>query len=287
MIEIVNLLVRGEGYVSRYETQRIPLVPGDYCLVESDIGIQLARVMCPPRIIKKRFISENEFPRKVIRKALDEDLAKIESIEKLEREAFEFCLERIEERGMTMKLIKVISAFDRSRAIFMFTAEGRVDFRDLVRDLAHRLKTRIEMRQIGVRDEARLMGGIGNCGLPLCCLTFLKDFHPVSIKMAKDQGLSLIPSKISGLCGRLMCCLQYEHAHYADQIKTMPKVNKRVTTPRGDGKVKQLNILKSLVMVELADGEIAEFKVDQIKMISAAGESEAVPQKNNSAASEE
>jgi cell fate regulator YaaT (PSP1 superfamily) len=157
----------------------------------------------------------------------------------------------------------------------MFTAENRVDFRELVRDLAHQFKTRIEMKQIGVRDEARLLGGIGNCGYPLCCLRFLRNFHPVSIKMAKDQGLSLIPSKISGICGRLMCCLQYEHESYVQQMKKMPKVGRRVKTPKGEGKVRQLHILRGLVGVEISDGDIQNFKVEDISPISSS------PHQNN------
>jgi cell fate regulator YaaT (PSP1 superfamily) len=266
MIEVTNVLVRGDGFVAQYETQRIPLDPGDYCLVESSIGVQMAKVITKPRIVKKRFISEDGTLRKILRKASVEDIEKIHTIEALEKEAFEYCLERVQSRDIPMKLIKVIFAFDRSKSMFMFTADGRVDFRELVRDLAHCFKTRIEMKQIGVRDEARLLGGIGNCGLPLCCLTFLRSFHPVSIKMAKDQGLSLIPTKISGLCGRLMCCLQYEHEHYACQMKKLPKMGKRVVTPQGEGKVRQLNILKAKVLVELPGGELKEFDASEVRM---------------------
>lgn len=266
-VEIVNLLLRGAGFSERYLTQNIPLRPGEFCLSESEIGLQIAKVVGFPQIVKKRFLDQNKKLPKVIRKASDEDLQKIGSLEEVEKEAHNFCLERVLARNLSMKLIKVTFAFDRSKALFMFTADGRVDFRELVRDLAHKFKTRIEMKQIGVRDEARLLGGIGNCGFPLCCLTFLKAFNPVSIKMAKDQGLSLIPSKISGLCGRLMCCLQYEHETYACLLKILPRIGKRVATPKGEGRVKQFNILKSLVYVELNDGETHEFTAADVKQI--------------------
>jgi cell fate regulator YaaT (PSP1 superfamily) len=265
MIEIVNVVVRGEGFTSRYSTEKIPLNPEDYCLVETDIGIQIAKVVSTPKIVKERCVPE-KLP-KIIRKASEEDFQILKNLEKRESEAFAHCLERITARDLKMKLVNVIFAFDQSKALFMFTADGRIDFRELVRDLAHQYKTRIEMKQIGVRDEARLLGGIGICGCPLCCLTFLRNFHPVSIKMAKDQGLSLIPIKISGLCGRLMCCLQYEHTHYAEQIKKMPKIGKRVMTPKGEGRIRQLNILKGRILVELLNEELEEFAAEDVVKI--------------------
>ncbi len=263
MIEIVGILVRGESFSLRFNSQRIPLKVGDACLVESGFGLQIGKVMNAPTMVKPRFI-EGKLPR-VIRKASAEDVENLDKIISIESEAKQFCIERMRSYNLEMKLAKVIFAFDKSKATFMFTAEGRIDFRGLVRDLAQQFKTRIEMKQIGIRDEARLIGGIGNCGCTLCCTTFLRDFHSVSIKKAKDQGLSLIPNKISGLCGRLMCCLEYEHEHYSEQAKLMPKIGKRVITPKGVGKVRQLGILKQLVFVELEDGECAEFKLEDIE----------------------
>ncbi|HPQ40968.1 MAG TPA: stage 0 sporulation family protein [bacterium] len=262
MIETVEILVRGNTFTELHDTQRIPLKAGDFCMVESPIGIQMGKVISDTRVMKARCV-EKKLP-KVIRKASDNDLEILKSIEDLEADATRFCQQRLQELGLAMKLVKVIFAFDRSKGLFMFTADGRVDFRELVRDLAQSYKTRIEMRQIGIRDEARLLGGIGNCGNPLCCVTFLRDFHPVSIKMAKDQGLSLIPSKISGICGRLMCCLQYEHHFYAEQVRAMPKIGKRVMTPKGEGRIRQLNILKGLVLVDLAEGEMEEFAASDV-----------------------
>ncbi len=263
MIEIVSIHVRGESFSSKFNTQRIPLKIGDFCLVESDFGLQIGKVRNSPTMVKPRFI-EGKLLR-VIRKASAEDMENLEKISILENDAKQYCIEKMRFYNLEMKLVKVIFAFDKSKGTFMFTAEGRVDFRGLVRDLAQQFKTRIEMKQIGIRDEARLIGGIGNCGCSLCCTTFLRDFHSVSIKKAKDQGLSLIPNKISGLCGRLMCCLEYEHEHYYEQAKLMPRLGKRVKTPRGTGKVKQLGILKQLVIVELEDGECVEYKLEDIE----------------------
>jgi cell fate regulator YaaT (PSP1 superfamily) len=263
MIEIVTILVRGESFSSKFNTQRIPLKPGDTCLVESSIGLQIGKVLTQSSVVKPRFI-DGHLPR-VIRKTSQEDIDNLERIIRLEKDATQICLEKITHYRLEMKLVKVIFSFDKSKGLFMFTSDGRVDFRDLVRDLAQYFKTRIEMKQIGIRDEARLIGGIGNCGCTLCCQTFLRDFHSVSIKMAKDQGLSLIPSKISGLCGRLMCCLQYEHEHYSLQARRMPKIGKRVMTPKGTGKVRQLGILKQVVQVELLNGEFEEFKLEDIE----------------------
>jgi len=262
MIEVVDTMVRGNTFSERYDTQRIPIKCGDYCLLESPIGIQMGKIVSDPRVMKARCV-DKKLP-KIIRRASDNDLDMLTRIEELERDAARFCQSRIAEIGLEMKLVKVLFAFDRSKGLFMFTADGRVDFRELVRDLAQNFKTRIEMRQIGIRDEARLLGGIGNCGNPLCCVTFLRDFHPVSIKMAKDQGLSLIPSKISGICGRLMCCLQYEHKYYAEQVKSMPKIGKRVMTPKGEGRIRQLNILKGLILVDLVEGEMEEFSAEDV-----------------------
>ncbi len=262
MIEITDVLIKGEIFSQRYNTQRIPLAVGEYCLAESSIGIQIGKIVSTPRVMKKRFLEET-LPN-VIRKTSEADWEHLSKLEELEKTGYTFCLERITARALSMKLVKVIFAFDRSKALFMFTADGRVDFRELVRDLAHHFKTRIEMKQIGIRDEARILGGIGICGCSLCCVCFLREFHPVSIKMAKDQGLSLIPTKISGVCGRLMCCLQYEHDHYSEEIKKMPRIGKRVMTPKGEGRVRQLNVLRNRALVEIEEGDLREFDVSEL-----------------------
>ena len=196
--------------------------------------------------------------RKVIRKANPWDMNQVDKNKKKIKEVMESCSRKIKDRKLTMKLIYAEFSFDRSKIVFYFTAEGRVDFRDLVKDLASAFKTRIELKQIGVRDEAKMLGGLGPCGRALCCATHLKDFEPVTIKMAKEQNLPLNPTKISGLCGRLMCCLGYEYSTYKDLMKGMPREGEIVKTPKGNAKVIGINALKRVAMVELEDGSQIE-----------------------------
>ncbi len=214
----------------------------------------------------------------IIRLANDQDLARAQDQEMREAAAREHCLDLIRNLRLPMNLSRVMYLSDANKSVFFFTAEGRVDFRELVKQLAGRLKHRIEMRQVGVRDEARSITGYGMCGETLCCSTFLDQFSPVTIRMAKDQGLALNPSKISGVCGRLMCCLQYEHANYKELIKEMPKMGSRVQTPDGHGKVIKQDILKKSLTVRLEDESILYYHLDEIKKASApAGSSEKSP----------
>ncbi len=200
-----------------------------------------------------------------------ERLAKPEEIEKLranadfEKDARAYCLERIQAHGLAMNLVDVEYFFDGSKVIFYFTAEGRVDFRELLKDLVRRLRTRVELRQIGIRNQAKMVGGLGGCGRPLCCSTFLKSFHAVSIKMAKEQNLSLNPSKISGACGRLMCCLQYEYETYRELKKDMPKIGKKIELPEGRGKVIRQNVLERTITVLMEDGREVEKRFGPIE----------------------
>lgn len=227
---------------------------GDWLVVETERGMALGQVASPPR-------EASQAPpglRKVLRRAEDRDILRFEQNCELEGYAHQFCAERIRETGLPMKLVDVEYLFDGSKAIFYFTSESRVDFRDLVRDLARQFHTRIEMRQIGVRDEAKLVGGVGCCGRELCCATFLTDFAPISVRMAKDQNVSLNPGKISGICGRLMCCLGYEHPMYKKLGQEMPKLGKVVQTPRGEGRVVRRNVLEGTFVVA---GEGREFEV--------------------------
>ena len=201
----------------------------------------------------------------ILRIATEQDLAMQKRNEQAEKEAFDIAIDRIAEHKLEMKLVDVEYAFDRSKIIFYFTANGRVDFRMLVKSLASIFKTRIELRQIGVRDEAKMLGGIGPCGRPICCRTFLSDFTPVSIKMAKEQNLSLNPTKISGLCDRLMCCLKYEQDHYEQTRKRMPRVVREIITPDGSGVINAINVLEETVRVRIAVGdsfELREYKID-------------------------
>src|SRR6185369_2072732 len=196
------------------------------------------------------------------RKATPEDMATLERNARKEMEAYDFCAKRIMERGMEMKLVSVEYLFDGSKAVFYFTADGRVDFRELVKDLAHAFHTRIEMRQIGVRDESKMVGGIGICGRELCCSSYLREFEPVSVKMAKEQNLALNPSKISGQCGRLLCCLSYEFETYCSLRKGLPKCGKRVQCGCVDGEVVKVNVLQGTVTVKQGDDTLVHLKGD-------------------------
>ncbi len=204
----------------------------------------------------------------IIREANEQDLARDKEQVMRENTAREHCLDLIQNLKLPMSLSRVMYLSEDNKSVFFFTAEGRVDFRELVKQLAGRLKHRIEMRQVGVRDEAKSITGYGTCGEALCCSTFLDQFSPVTIRMAKDQGLALNPSKISGVCGRLMCCLQYEHANYKELIKEMPKLGSRVQTPDGPGKVIKQDILKSMLTVRLEDESILYYHLDEIKTAS-------------------
>jgi len=221
-------------------------------LVETGKGVCLGRVAIEPREKEKKSLLKTL--KRVTRKATEQDLIQDQSNRALEREGFLFCLERIKARNLNMKLVRVEFFFDRSKAIFYFTSEKRVDFRELVKDLAGRFRTRIEMRQIGVRDEAKMTGGVGPCGREFCCARFLNSFDLVSVKMAKEQNLALNPTKISGACGRLMCCLAYEYHSYCELKKGLPKTGKRVTTSHGEGKVIRQNIMNRTLTVELESG---------------------------------
>lgn len=206
MPHVAGIRFKNAGKIYTFDTDGLELKKGDTVIVESDFGLTIGKV-----IKETHFIEQEERPlKKIIRLATEEDFKTLEQNKALEKEAYDFCLERIKARGMVMKLVTTEATLDRKRIIFYFTADGRVDFRELVKDLAARFKTRIEMRQIGVRDESKMVGGIGICGREFCCSTFLTNFDPVAIKMAKDQSLVLNVAKLSGVCGRLMCCLRYE-----------------------------------------------------------------------------
>jgi cell fate regulator YaaT (PSP1 superfamily) len=235
-----------------FNAAEIEIAVGDRVVVETERGLSIAQVMRAP---VEREAGAAEKLITIKRKATFEDLATLERNRQKEHEAFDFCLRRIVERSMQMKLVRVEYQFDGSKAVFYFTADGRVDFRDLVKDLAHTFHTRIEMRQIGVRDESKITGGIGICGRELCCCSFLRDFQPVSVKMAKEQNLALNPNKISGQCGRLLCCLDYEYETYCSLRKTFPKCGKRVRTATTNGVIDKLNILTGTITLRLDDGK--------------------------------
>ena len=242
------------GSVFCCRAEGLVLKIGDSVIVEVERGIDYGQVVTDPVLTEK----VDESVKKILRLSSGADLKQIDDNRKKAQEASVTCSQKIQDHKLDMKLVGAEYAFDRSKILFYFTSEGRVDFRELVKDLAKIFKARIELRQIGVRDEAKMLGGFGPCGRELCCCRFLKDFEPVTIKMAKDQNLSLNPPKISGLCGRLMCCLSYEHKHYKEMSRGLPREGERIDTPEGKGKVISVNILKRLATVILEDGKFLE-----------------------------
>lgn len=248
---ITQVRLREMGAVFCYRVSDAVLKIGDLVVVEVERGIDYGQVVVEPVAVEK----VEPAVKKLIRLATDLDRKQIEDNRKKAQEASQSCVKKIAEHKLDMKLVGAEYAFDRSKILFYFTADGRVDFRDLVKDLAKVFKARIELRQIGVRDEAKMCGGFGPCGRELCCCCFLKDFEPVTIKMAKDQNLSLNPPKISGLCGRLMCCLSYEHKCYKEMSKGLPREGEKVETQEGKGKVIAINILKRKATVALEEGK--------------------------------
>ena len=244
-----------------FDAGSLELSHGDHVVVETERGVGVGQVVKPP---VERAGGTTGSLALVKRKATADDMAAVERISQKEKEAFRFCSNRIIDRNMPMKLVRVEYQFDGSKAVFFFTADGRVDFRDLVKDLAHSFHTRIEMRQIGVRDEAKMTGGIGICGRELCCSSWLRDFQPVSVKMAKEQNLALNPNKISGQCGRLLCCLDYEYETYCCLRKNFPKCGKRVRTVNAVGIVDKVNILTGNISLRLDDNKIIAIKRDEI-----------------------
>ena len=264
---VIGVRFKRFGKVYYFDPKDTDVKKGDNVIVETVKGLEYGEVVIDPKTIRDDEILNPI--KSVIRKASDEDNHKIRENKHKECRALKICSKKIAEYNLSMNLVSVEYSFDGSKALFYFTAEGRVDFRDLVKELAGLLKTRIELRQIGVRDEARMVGGLGLCGRQLCCGSFLGDFDPVSIKMAKEQCLSLNPTKISGVCGRLMCCLKYEQSCYEEIRKRMPKINKEVTTPKGKGIVSEINVLgeKVKVRVHTDEGaiEIFEFPLSSIQ----------------------
>lgn len=266
MPTVVGIRFKKAGKIYYFDPALSSVTQGDHAIVETARGVEYGEVVVGPREVSD---SEVVSPLKpVLRKATDEDAQKVEENIVREKEAFNICLRKITNHDLPMRLIDVEFTFDVNKIIFYFTAEGRIDFRELVKDLASVFKTRIELRQIGVRDEAKMLGGLGICGRPFCCCSFLGEFQPVSIKMAKEQSLSLNPTKISGTCGRLMCCLKYEQDGYEYLLSITPKVGALVETPSGKGTVTDANLISGKLHVRLAgtDGD-AVFDREQVKLI--------------------
>ncbi|WP_294352791.1 stage 0 sporulation family protein [uncultured Clostridium sp.] len=269
MIEVIGVRFKKAGKVYYFDPADLKIQKGDYVVVETARGIEFGEC-----VIGIKEIDESDIiaPLKsVLRVADNKDILKHKENKSKEKSALEICTKKIESHGLDMKLIDVEYTFDNNKVIFYFTADGRVDFRELVKDLATIFKTRIELRQIGVRDEAKMVGGLGPCGRPMCCSTFLGDFTSVSIKMAKEQNLSLNPTKISGICGRLMCCLNYEQSTYESIRKHLPRTGSIVKTELGKGEVVSNSVVKESVKVKLRldDEEVLrDFKINNIKLIS-------------------
>ncbi|MBO9131282.1 stage 0 sporulation family protein [Bacillus sp. 165] len=263
MYDVVGVRFKKAGKIYYFDPNELDIPDNEFVIVETVRGIEYGKV-----VINKKKVDEHDVVlplKKVIRIADENDRKVVEENRQAAKEAYEVCSHKVDTHELDMKLVDVEYTFDRNKVIFYFTADGRIDFRELVKDLAAIFRTRIELRQIGVRDEAKMLGGIGPCGRMLCCSTFLGDFEPVSIKMAKDQNLSLNPAKISGLCGRLMCCLKYENDEYETAKEQLPDLDEKIKTPSGLGRVVGLNILERLIQVELIDnGRIIEYTLDEL-----------------------
>ena len=263
MYDVVGVRFKKAGKIYYFDPGELQVQKDDFVIVETVRGVEYGKA-----VIAKKTVEEHDVVlplKKVVRIADQKDRMIVEENKQAAQEAYETCNEKVNEHQLDMKLVDVEYTFDRNKIIFYFTADGRVDFRELVKDLAAIFRTRIELRQIGVRDEAKMLGGIGPCGRMLCCSTFLGDFDPVSIKMAKDQNLSLNPTKISGLCGRLMCCLKYENDEYESAKEQLPDIGEIIVTPHGEGKVVGLNILERVLQVELKEHDrVLEYTLDEI-----------------------
>lgn len=268
MIEVIGVKFKDVGKVYYFDPSGIRIAKGTKVIVETAQGIECGQVA-----MENRQVADDQIVsplKKIVRVATADDLRKIEINKKKQEEAFAICSEKVLHHKLDMKLVEVEYTFDGNKILFYYTADHRVDFRALVKDLASVFRTRIEMRQIGVRDESKMIGGLGMCGRPFCCSTFLGDFQPVSIKMAKEQGLSLNPVKISGCCGRLMCCLKYEQDAYEHLLKITPKYGALVMTPEGKGTVADVNLLTGTLKVQLLSTPEAAprfFSRDDVKLI--------------------
>lgn len=264
MYNVVGVRFKKAGKIYYFDPTNFSMEKNQYVIVETARGIEYGKV-----VVSVKQVEEHDVVlplKQVIRLADERDRLQVDENRVESQHAFELTTKKIVEHTLEMKLVDVEYTFDRNKIIFYFTAEGRVDFRDLVKDLAAVFRTRIELRQIGVRDEAKMLGGVGPCGRMLCCSTFLGDFEPVSIKMAKDQNLSLNPSKISGLCGRLMCCLKYENDDYEQAKELMPDMGSRISTPEGKGKVVGINLLERVMQVELVEEQrVLDYTLEEIQ----------------------
>ena len=278
MIKVVGVRFRTAGKIYFFDPGKFSIKKGEHVIVETARGIEFGTAVSDMKEVEEDKVIQPLKP--VIRIANQRDVEQEAANKEKEKEAYKICLEKIRKHGLEMKLIDAEYTFDNNKVLFYFTADGRIDFRELVKDLAAVFKTRIELRQIGVRDETKIVGGIGICGRPLCCHTHLSDFIPVSIKMAKEQNLSLNPTKISGVCGRLMCCLKHEEETYEELNRRLPGIGDYVTTDDGlKGEVQSVNVLRQLVKVVVENGdekEIREYEVGKLRFKKRHGKKEKV-----------
>ena len=270
-VKVVGVRFKVAGKVYYFDPGELTLEKGNHVVVETTRGIEYGEIVVGPKEV-----SDDEVVaplKQVLRKATEEDDQQLRANQEKEQKAYQVALEKIAYHELPMKLISVEQTFDGNKIIFYFTADGRIDFRELVKDLAAVFRTRIELRQIGVRDEAKMVGGLGCCGRELCCSSWLADFAPVSIRMAKEQNLSLNPTKISGICGRLMCCLKYENDVYEEAKAGYPEIGTHVLAPEGEGKIVAINIFRKTVGVELQESKaIREYPLNELKIRKARGE---------------
>ena len=265
MVRVAGVRFQNAGKLYYFDAGEIWPLPGDHVIVESERGLEVGEVITGVKESSDDSLAEQLWP--IVRVATEADMQRDQENQAISGHAFDVCRQKIAEHELAMKLISAQLMFDRSKVLFNFSADGRVDFRALVRDLSSTLHMRVELHQVGPRDEAKVIGGLGICGRPICCSDFLGDFQSVTIKMAKEQGLSLNPSKISGICGRLMCCLKYEEETYEQEHKRLPRVNRQVTTPDGVGTVVDVNIVRETVKVRVPRGEhfdIRDYRVDEL-----------------------
>ena len=266
MVEIVGVRFKRAGRVYYFDPAGVDLEVYDYVVVKTTRGLELGQVVIAPKQVLASEIEGTLKP--VVRKAEPEDIERAKEFDAREEEALVECGRLIEKLNLPMKLLSAEYNLDGGRLTFFFSAEGRVDFRELVRELTSRFKVKVELRQVGPRDETKLIGGFGRCGRPLCCMNFLSEFAPVSIRMAKDQSLPLNPMKISGICGRLLCCLVYENEQYRDMKEKLPKIGQRVSTPTGPASVVGTNPLKETVLVEVESGAVVELSLTEVTWVA-------------------
>ena len=260
MIKVAGIKFKTAGKIYDFKSDAFVLKEGDPVIVETEQGLGFGKIAIPP-------VEVENIGRKlkhIVRIATEEDFLRKEEIKKFEKRAFEFCIQCIDDLGLLMNLFSVESTFDQNKITFFYTADGRIDFRELIKLLVKEFSIRIEMRQVGIRNLSKHCGGIGKCGRELCCSCFMHTFEPVSIKMAKEQGLSLNPAKISGVCGRLMCCLTFENETYKSLKREMPKLGKKITIEEGKGKVIRQNVLKETIIIRLEDNSEVEKKIKQL-----------------------